>query len=199
MRYSDTQALPCPDPNDYGAGGRQLQDAAERLETLFNTIDSGYLTRRNPPTWIARRTTGQTLILSIWNDVGWQSVDFDNTGARAPTLSGSIVQGRLGTEGRPEVWWIGAYIEMTVGATLGSRREVRLVVEAFDALTGFVQTQIFLLTGEESSTGGEQRIVDATVRIPANATFKVQVLSFSASAHNVDAGSFCWATRIGQE
>jgi hypothetical protein len=201
VRLTATQLIPYPDPEDHGAGGRQLQDMAERLEVVTNAVDLGYLARQNPPSWIARRTSSQALLISFGetNDIIWQSVDVDNTGNRAPTLSGSNILGKLATEGRPETWWVGAYMKLSAGTILGSRRDVTLVVESFDPLTGSAQVQRIPLTGEETNSSGEHLTVDATVRVLTNATLKIQVDVLSGITVNVESGSFCWATRIGQE
>lgn len=200
MDYTDNQGLPYPLGTDYGAGGRQLQDLAELLETKMNAVDAGWLARRNPPTWIVRRSSSFALG-SGFVSVVWNAVDADNTGNRAPTLSGSTTLGKLGVEGRPEIWWIGSYCAFSVGTTSPAemRRWAQLRVDSFDVLTGSSLRQTVYGTSYETNTGGEQMVVEGTVRIPTNATVELRVYAETVAAVNLLSGSLMWATRIAQE
>lgn len=198
MRLTPTQLIPYPDPEDHGAGGRHLQDIAERLETVMNAVDLGYLARRNPPSWIVRRTSNQSIPTGT-DTVIWQSVDFDNTGNRAPTLSGSTTTGKLGVEGRPETWWVGTYIKMGSASTPGTFRQITLVVSWFDPLTGASAVQRFPIVAEQEGAGGEHLQVDATVRTFGNATVYVETQVVASSAPTAQSPSLLWATRISQE
>lgn len=201
MDYTDNQALPFPAGTDYGAGGRQLQDLAEVLESKMNAVDAGWLARRNPPTWIVRRTSSFAVSISTFDSVQWSSADTDNTGNRAPTLSGSTITGKLSVDGRPETWWVGAYCVFSVGTTSPAkmRRWANLRVDAFDVLTGSLLRQTVYGTSYETNTGGEQMVLEGLVRVPGNATVELRVYAESLIAVNLLSGSLMWATRVGQE
>lgn len=201
MKTTPTQGFPYPDGTDYGNGARQLQDLAEKLEATQNEVDEGWLARRNPPTWIARRTSGYTVSPDPdFQDVVWSVLDADNTGLLGPFSTGSSVFGLLTAAATTvETWWIGVALRLTQGTTVGSERHARIKVSTFDSLTGRLSRQFITGTGFETTTGGEFIQVDGVVRASALTQVIAQVLNKGGIAIDVSAQSLFWATRIAKE
>lgn len=194
MKTTSPQGLPYPTSLDLGAGARQMQDLAETLEAKMNAVDAGWTLRRNPPTWIASTSVNQNTSI---DPLTWHVVDFDNTGMLAPINSGSATTGKLtATAGKTELWWIGAYCQLSQAGSLGDFRRIRLLVITLEPVTAARTIYTIDQTHYETQTTNEHLCLDGLVRVGADAT--VQLFS-PTSAAQIVAGATLWATRIGQE
>lgn len=197
MNVSSPNELPYPLGLDAGNGARQVQDLAERLETVFNNLDTTYRERLSPPSWLVRNTLSSGSSTSF-NSPLWTTVDFDATGTHAPTNNGSTSIGLLAPDGVWETWYVGGYAQFTGGTTLNAELALRVSVSEFDTVSGLVTERSAIKKGRITLTSGDYLTVDMTLRC-RNARVRLQHYTAGAGSPVVAANSLFWAARVGRE